>query len=417
MRFFSERGHGEAATFLQAVTAGLAADGGLYVPENLPKYVVPYNSNYAYFVSQLLQPFVNETLPLTELCEQAFTFPVPIKLFAKNQGMLELFHGPSLSFKDFGARFLAQVMQYCPIKKQRLIMVATSGDTGSAVAAAFHQHSNVRVVILYPKNKVSERQAHQLACWGDNVTTLAVHGTFDDCQALMKQALSTPSIGEHFDVTTANSINIGRLLPQIGYYAYSSLQMLSETGLPINIIVPSGNLGNVTAAFWARSMGYPIGKIVLAQNANASMVNYLASGHYEPKRSIKTLANAMDVGAPSNFARLQYLYPQFTQFKHQVDAYKVSDTQIKQAVVTAYQEHGLTLCPHTATAYHVWQQIADANKPWLLAATADPAKFANIVEPLLQVTLPLSDSFHDQLSRPINQLDITADLPAVLAAI
>ena len=417
MKFFSERGGGKPVTFLQAVLAGLAADGGLYVPETLPKHRVPYHGRYAYFVNQLLQPFVDDMLPLTTLCERAFDFPVPLKLFAKNQGILELFYGPSLSFKDFGARFLAQIMPYCPAEKQRLIMVATSGDTGSAVAAAFHQQSNVRVAILYPKGKVSARQAHQLACWGDNVTTFAVQGSFDHCQALVKQAFASSLIGEQFHLTTANSINIGRLLPQIGYYAYSSLKILADTGLPTNIIVPSGNLGNVTAAFWARAMGYPINKIVLAQNTNASVVNYLASGHYQPEPSIETLANAMDVGAPSNLARLQHLYPQFAQFKEQVSAYKVSDAEIKQAIVTAYHEYGLRLCPHTATAYHVWQHVADHNKPWLLVATADPAKFANIVEPLLQIDLPLSDNFRDQLSRPIKQIEIAPNLSAVLAAI
>ena len=417
MDYISERSGGSPVSFVDAVLTGLAPDGGLYVPTELPCHRVEYAADYPQFVARLLAPFVPSILPLADWCERAFSFSLPIQSFADQHGILELFHGPSLSFKDFGARFLAQVIQHCPTEKPRLIMVATSGDTGSAVAAAFHQQPNVRVVVLYPKGKVSARQAHQLACWGDNITTLAVEGAFDDCQALVKQAFTAPDIQEQFHLTTANSINIGRLLPQMSYYAYSSLQRYADTQQPMNIIVPSGNLGNVTAAFWARALGYPIGNIVIAQNANASMVRYLANGDYQPQASVDTLANAMDVGAPSNFARLQKLYPIFADFTQHVQAFEVSDAQIEQAMVSAYQIHGLCLCPHTATAYHVWQNQVDHSQPWLLAATADPAKFESIVGPLLGVTLPLSKAFQAQLARPAIEQNVAADLEAVIRAL
>lgn len=416
MNYISERSGGDPVSFIDAVLTGLAPDGGLYVPTKLPWHLVPYEMEYDQFIAQLLMPFVPSDLPLADWCERAFSFPVSIRPFGDHHGILELFHGPSLSFKDFGARFLAQVMQHCPTEKPRLIMVATSGDTGSAVAAAFHQQPNVQVVILYPKGKVSARQAHQLSCWGDNITTLAVEGTFDDCQALVKQAFTAPDIQARFHLTTANSINIGRLLPQMGYYAYSSLQRYADTQQPINVIVPSGNLGNVTAAFWARALGYPIGNIVIAQNANASMVRYLDQGVYQPKASVETLANAMDVGAPSNFARLQKLYPTFTDFSQKVQAFDVSDVQIQQAIVSAYKTHGLRLCPHTATAYHVWQHDVDNTQPWLIAATADPAKFESIVEPLLGIELPLSETFQAQLARPAVAQTVAADLDAIIRA-
>jgi threonine synthase len=416
----STREGGESTSFFNAVLQGLAPGGGLYMPESLPTHTVDFDENYAAFAAKLLTPFLGadaDAVDLKALCDDAFDFPVPLLEYVSDRFILALFHGPSLSFKDFGARFLARVINAMPCNKERLLMVATSGDTGSAVASAFHGLSNVRVVVLYPKGRVSKRQAHQLSCWGDNITTLAVDGSFDDCQRLVKSAFDHEALNERFQLTTANSINIGRLLPQVVYYAYQSLAIKKLTLRAMNVVIPSGNLGNVTAAFFAKQMGYPIDEIVLAQNANQTVVDYLQTQTMpQDRQSIATLANAMDVGIPSNFERLEALYPDFNDFKRAVRAFSVNDAEIKEAIVSAYKNYTQVICPHTATAYHVARHAGLADKPWVIAATAHPCKFESIVEPLLGVNIPVPESLAAQLSKPRQDHDAPADLNAILDA-
>jgi threonine synthase len=278
------------------------------------------------------------------------------------------------------------------------IMVATSGDTGSAVAGAFYHKKNINVIILYPKGKISKRQEHQITCWGDNVVALAVEGTFDDCQRLVKAAFLDPWWQTHFHVSSANSINIGRLLPQMTYFAYHSFQFYQKHRAMPGFIIPTGNLGHATAAFWAKLMGFPIREIVLATNANQPIADYLKTGEFKPRPSIATLANAMDVGNPSNFERLTYLYPNWEVFKKQVKVVSSSDADIKKVIIEMYQEHGRIICPHTATALFARHQFAD--QPWIMVATADPCKFEEVIEPLIGQSVPVPTPMVAMLNKP-----------------
>ncbi|MEE9452570.1 MAG: threonine synthase, partial [Gammaproteobacteria bacterium] len=404
-------------TLSQAILSGLADDGGLFIPSTFPKINASEfdaSEPFAAFAQRLLAPyFDNDPLSnhLAAHCQQAFNFPVPLKALTENTFIMELFHGPTLSFKDFGARFLGECLNQLATDKKITILVATSGDTGSAVASALYQKPNINVVILYPKGKVSPSQEHQLTCWDDNVLALKVKGNFDDCQHIVKALFAQ---GDN-QFSSANSINIGRLLPQMSYYAYCSTQIFQQQGIKPGFIVPSGNLGNVTAAFWAKTMGFPIGDIVLATNANQVLSDYLKTGDYQPRASIATLANAMDVGKPSNFERLQHLYRDFDEFKAHISAFSIGDDAIKRAIADCYQNTGKIICPHTATAYAVRQQLPD--QPWVIAATAHPCKFASIIEPIIGRPVPMAAQLKDLLSRDTHAIEVAADVDQVAARI
>ncbi|HLF66176.1 MAG TPA: threonine synthase, partial [Gammaproteobacteria bacterium] len=291
-------------------------------------------------------------------------------------------------------------------KQRTTLMIATSGDTGSAVASAFHGKENIQVVILYPEGKISDRQAHQITCWGDNILALAVQGNFDDCQALVKAAFHDPNWQDYTHLSTANSINIGRLLPQMSYYALASLYAWHQFGTPARFIVPSGNLGNVTAAYWAREIGCPIDDIVVATNANSVVPDYLRTGEYHPRSSVETLANAMDVGNPSNFERLNYLFKNYDTFKKNMRAFAVSDAEITATIKEIYQRYGQVICPHTATACFVRQQLSDL--PWIVVSTAHASKFEQVIEPMLNITLPVPDALQCLLIKPQHFISVAA---------
>ncbi len=336
--------------------------------------------------------------------------------------MLELFHGPTAAFKDFGARFLAESLQrlQTPGAQPLTILVATSGDTGGAVAAAFHRRPWARVVILYPKGLVSPRQEQQLTCWGDNVTSLRVDGTFDDCQRLVKEAFVDVPLSRKHRFSSANSINIGRLLPQMVYYVASSLYIERRTGARANFVIPAGNLGNAFAAVWARAVGLPIDRIVLAHNANRTVPDYFSSGIWQPRASVATLASAMDVGNPSNMERLRALLPTWTQMREQLSADSVDDGAIRERIREDYRRFGREWCPHTATAAEVYSRLpADqrAGAPWVLVATAHPAKFSEIVEPLLGKSLEIPASLAHLLGLPQRCTDVAPTLSALAVAI
>ncbi len=392
MKFISTRlkqsGQQETLTVSEAMQKGLARDGGLFVPESFPKIdwgQLDPTLDYPGFAAKILAPYFEGDVladELEEICRECFTFELPLKQVAGNTQVLELFHGPTLSFKDFGARFLGCSLSHLARKKVMTIIVATSGDTGSAVAAALHQKLNIRVVVLFPEGKISERQQSQITCWGDNVLALSVQGTFDDCQALVKGAFADEWWHETTQLNTSNSINIGRLLPQSTYYAYVSWKYFKECGEHANFVVPSGNIGNLTAAFWAKQCGFPIGELVVSQNSNNTLVNYLATGVAPDQATIETLANAMDVGKPSNFERLQYLFPDFKEFKQNVRAFEVSDEAIKQQITETYQTDGYLACPHTATTFFARKQLSK-DQNWILVATADPCKFETVLESII----------------------------------
>lgn len=407
MKYLSTRGT-DLVNFDQAIQTGLAPDGGLYVPQSFPKINFE-ELPYAQLATTLLESFLKESKlenQIAAICEQAFNFPVPLTQLNTNTQLLELFHGPTVAFKDFGARFLAQCMNRLATQKMTL-MIATSGDTGSAVASAFHGKENIQVVILYPEGKISERQAHQINCWGDNILPLAVQGTFDDCQALVKSAFANKKWQAYTHLSTANSINIGRLLPQMAYYASSSLQYQKQYGEGARFIVPSGNLGNVTAAFWAKQIGCPIAEIVVATNANSVVPDYIHTGNYQPKPSVETLANAMDVGNPSNFERLKYLFQTHENFTKNMPAYSVNDAQITQTIKNIYQKYQKIICPHTATACYVRNQLSD--KPWIVVATADASKFEETIEPMLNIKIPVPPALQLLLKKPQSFIPVIAN--------
>lgn len=404
MYFVSTRNKEIRKTLSQAIHHALADDGGLFVPEYLPKVDLQQftpDLTYPDFAQKILQPFfVDDPLAgkLSQLCNDAFVFPLPLKKINDNTFMLELFHGPTSSFKDFGARFLAECLNVMSAQQKTTIMVATSGDTGSAVASAFYQKSNINVIILYPDKQISDRQQHQITCWDNNILALAVDGTFDDCQHLVKTAFQDSWWQTNMHLSSANSINIGRLLPQIVYYAYSSVQFYHRYKIFPGFIVPTGNLGNATAGYWAKMMGFPIRDIVIATNANKVISDYLDTGEYHPRKSIQTLANAMDVGNPSNFERLQHLFNTHDAFKHNVKAISVNDDEIRQTIKDIYTQYSIIICPHTATSCFARQQLSA--QPWIVVATADPSKFETIIEPIIETKVPIAPQLKALLNKP-----------------
>ena len=416
MNFISTRNKNIHTSFSEAIRLGMPQDGGLFIPEYISKINLDlFSANYTYseFAALVLKDFFTGDVlahQLPSFCQNAFNFPAPLKKITDNTFILELFHGPTLSFKDFGARFLAECMNKLSLQQKITILVATSGDTGSAVAAAFYQ-KNVNVIIFYPAGKISPRQEQQITCWGENILSLAVNGNFDDCQRLVKTAFNDPWWQTHLNLSTANSINIGRLLPQITYYANSSIKFFNEYQMQAGYIVPSGNLGNVTAAYWAKAMGFPIREIVIATNANRILSDYLASGKYQPRASINTLANAMDVGDPSNFERLNNLFNTYDQFKNNVKAFSVTDDEIKSTIQSYYQKYQTIVCPHTATACFVRNQLSQ--NPWIIVATADPSKFETVIEPLLHKKIEPSAQLETMLLRASHKLNVSNNIDEI----
>jgi threonine synthase len=424
MNYVSTRGSAPAVGLSAAIAAGLAPDGGLYVPESLPTLAMSDFDgceSLADVATRLLQPFfAGDALAaeLAAICGEAFDFPTPLKaLPTAGDHVLELFHGPTAAFKDVGARFLAACMRRLPRDRPLTILVATSGDTGAAVAAAFHRQPGIRVFILYPDGRVSPRQAHQLGCFGDNITALRVAGSFDDCQALVKRALNDAALQATVPMSSANSISLGRLLPQMAYYAQASLQHWRRNGGPLNFVIPTGNLGNALGAILARAVGLPMGRIALATNGNRVLQDFFAGGEYSPRPSIATLANAMDVGAPSNFERLRWLYPDADALRAGFTAMSVGDARIRDLIGRAHQQLGEVLCPHTATALHVLESLRreGATGDWAIVATAHPAKFDSIVEPLVGSAVPVPAALAELLARPSRAEPLPADYAAFSA--
>ncbi len=423
MNFISTRNAAPPATLSQAIAAGLAPDGGLYVPESLPPpRALATGEHIAATAAALLRPFfAGDALEaeLPAICREAFDFPVPLKpLATPGDHVLELFHGPTAAFKDFGARFLAACMARLRRgqAKPLTILVATSGDTGAAVAAAFHRQPGLRVVVLYPDGRVSPRQAHQLGCFGDNIAALRVAGSFDDCQALVKRALNDSALQAKVPLSSANSISLGRLLPQTSYYAHAALAHHAATGQALNFVVPTGNLGNALAAILARALGVPLGRIVLATNANRVLPSFFAGGDYAPQPSVATLANAMDVGAPSNFERLRWLYRgDDTALRAAFVSASVDDATIREVIARRFREHGEIHCPHTATAVKVLESLRARGNggDWAVASTAHPAKFESVVEPLIGRPVEVPPALADLLARPAQADPIPADYEAL----
>jgi threonine synthase len=422
MRYLSTRGKSPAVGAGEAMLAGLAPDGGLYVPETFPEIPgATGEQDLAVTAARALAPFcAGDPLAATleAICAEALDFPTPL-VELEGFRVLELFHGPTAAFKDVGARFLAAALSRLSSGSPRTVLVATSGDTGGAVAAAFAGRPGFRVVLLYPKGRVSDRQEAQLTCWGGNVLSLRVDGDFDDCQRMVKEAFADPELRSEARLTSANSISIGRLLPQMAYYAWAAETVRRETGAVPGFVIPSGNLGNSLACIWARRCGLPIGPIVLATNANETVGDFFAGQPWQPRPTVQTLATAMDVGNPSNMERLLHLAGSEEAARSEACAIRVTDQEIRTAIRAGPLRYGQTWCPHTATGVRAWESLgAQArDRPWVVVATAHPAKFEDVVEPLVGAPVPPPPSLAALLAMPRHFVEIgpeTAMLKALI---
>ncbi len=414
MQYYSTNGKAPLADLQKAVVKGLAEDRGLYMPErinNLPKAF--YNDmpkmkfqDIAYNVAEAFFGEDVDSDALMDLVYDTLSFDCPIKKIKDSIYTLELFHGPTLAFKDVGARFMARLLQYFirqnPTSNKGIVnvLVATSGDTGSAVANGFLGVEGIHVYVLYPKGKVSPIQECQFTTLGKNITAIEVDGVFDDCQRLVKSAFMDEELNKHMMLTSANSINVARFLPQAFYYfnAVARLQALGEKD--IVMCVPSGNFGNICAALFGHQMGLPVKHFIAANNANDIFYNYLQTGHYNPKPSKQTLANAMDVGDPSNFARIINLYSKNGQLTpeetHQniislISGATYSDEQIKETMQKCYKETGYILDPHGACGYRALEEQLKPGEVGVFCETAHPAKFKEKVDDILGIDIDIPE--------------------------
>jgi threonine synthase len=430
MRFISTREPEHRVNLSTALIQGLSPEGGLYVPERWPALepaLLGSGDSLATLAAKVLAPFAESdplAAQLPQITREAFNFPAPLRALGEDGrlSVLELFHGPTAAFKDFGARFLAASFARLRVGATRplQILVATSGDTGGAVAAAFHGQPGIEVTVLFPLGLVSPTQQQQLTCWGDNVRSLAVRGTFDECQRLVKEAFLDPAMRSQWELSSANSINLGRLLPQAVYYVAASLAVARQGRGPASFVIPSGNLGNATACLWARRMGAPIDRIVLAHNANRTVPDFFADGTLRVRPSIATLASAMDVGNPSNLERLRSMHPDIESLRGALSAVSIEDEAISARIRADFKRLGVIWCPHTAVAAEAWARFPAeqrAQRSWVLVATAHPAKFAEIVAPLIGAPIPVPENLARLFERSSKFTEIEPTLAALRGAL
>jgi threonine synthase len=421
MKWISTRGGSPPITFIDALFAGTAPDGGLYMParlEPLPAGTVDRlrNADIVEIGTTVGAHILKDEITrqaLEPLIREALDFPIPLVKVTDRISVLELFHGPTMAFKDVGARVQARLLHHFTDGTPLTILVATSGDTGSAVAQAFHRVPDSRVVVLYPEGQVSDVQEAQMASLGDNITALAVRGTFDDCQRLVKQAFADDDLRSHVWLTPANSINLGRLLPQVFYYF---ILAALDGGQGLTVSVPSGNFGNLTAGLIAKRIGLPIAQFVAATNVNDAVPEYLESGIYEPRPSIATVANAMDVGAPSNFERVQSLYNgDLAALRKDIVGFAYEDSKVIAEIGRVYREHGYLLDPHSAIAWLALQErLSDQpDARGVFLATAHPAKFREVVEPAIGRSIELPSALAEAISRPRHSISMPSDYHAL----
>ena len=423
--YVSTRG-GAPASLVEALSRGLAPDGGLYVPTRMGSFGTPPAApersfaDTARWAAPALFPDLDRTV-LSEVVTGALDFPVPLVEVEPGVHVLELFHGPTHAFKDVGARFMARLMAtILPRENLRTVLVATSGDTGGAVAAAFHGLPGYRVAVLYPRNGISARQRRQMTTLGGNVLALAVEGTFDDCQRLAKAAFLDASMTKRFALTSANSINIGRLLPQALYYVHAAV-LLGWKSPGARFVVPCGNLGNLCAGLFAQRAGMPESGFVGATNANRAFVDFLETGQHSPRPSLRTASNAMDVGNPSNLERIEWLYrDEPARMQRELHATSVSDDITARTIADVYARTGYVLDPHSAVAYHVGSgrgQPVSTEAPTVILATAHPAKFPDIVEKAVGREIPLPPGLAQAMDRKERFIELKPELQAIEEAL
>ena len=425
MQYYSTNGKAPLATLEEAVVRGLAPDKGLYMPQEIRPLPQEFfdnieNMSFQEMSYQVAHNFFGDDVDAESLREIVFdtlAFETPIVKVEDNIYSLELFHGPTLAFKDVGARFMARLLRYFikrEGKKQVNVLVATSGDTGSAVANGFLGVDGIHVYVLYPKGKVSKIQESQFTTLGKNITAIEVDGVFDDCQALVKSAFMDEELQGHMNLTSANSINVARFLPQAFYYfnAYAQAKKLGKAD-NLTICVPSGNFGNITAGLFAQRMGLPIKHFIAANNANDIFYNYLLSGIYSPKASIQTIANAMDVGDPSNFARILDLYKSsHTEICNHISGATYSDDEIAATMKKCYEQTGYVLDPHGACGYQALKDNLKEGETGVFLETAHPAKFKEKVDAILSTDIEIPTRLADFMKGKKQSLEMTADFSA-----
>jgi len=403
MKFYSTKGKSGLVDFRTAVVKGIADDGGLYLPTEIPKLPASFffelqNLSFNEIALTVIELYTEEISKndLQNIIHSAFNFPVPTIKLEDNLYVLELTHGPTLAFKDFGARFMAKALSYFlkNENKEVVILVATSGDTGSAVANGFYNVEGIKVVLLYPSEMVSKIQEQQLTTLGGNITALEIKGTFDDCQRLVKEAFADEALKNKLNLTSANSINIARLIPQSLYYFYS-FGTLQKENKPIIFSVPSGNLGNLTGGILALKMGLPISKFIAAANANKVFPDYIKNGKFIPAPTIKTISNAMDVGNPSNFERITSIFLNNDENVRKVifsDSF--SDKKTYEAMGEVYKKYSYMIDPHGAVGYLANKQYSDKlddNSISVILETAHPAKFLSEVKNALGIDIEIPE--------------------------
>lgn len=424
MQFHSTGNNNLKASLEEAIFRSLPADNGLYMPDHIP--VLPkeffdtiHEKSFNEIAVEVAYALLSEDLTREEteaIVNRAFDFIAPVRSLGDDLHVLELFHGPSLAFKDFGARFMAALMSHFLQKSEKNIhiLVATSGDTGGAVAQGFYKVPGIRVTILYPSGSVSELQEKQLTTLGINVQALEVDGTFDDCQYLVKQAFLDSELNTLFNLSSANSINISRLIPQSFYYFFAYAQLV-KSQKPIVFSVPSGNFGNLSAGILAWKMGLPVEKFIAATNINKVVPTYIASGIYQPQPSVATISNAMDVGNPSNFVRMKRLLnDDLESVRERVAGYYFTDEETRDALRELYTKYGYVACPHTAVAFLGLKKFLEQTNGGIngvFLSTAHPAKFIDLVEETLEQKITIPDSLEILRNREKNAVKMAASYP------
>ncbi|WP_168385129.1 threonine synthase [Erwinia amylovora] len=409
MKLYNLKDHNEQVSFAQAVKQGLGKQQGLFFPLELPEFELTdidnmLNMDFVTRSSKILSAFIGDEIAphqLNERLKTAFTFPAPVVEVTDDIAALELFHGPTLAFKDFGGRFMAQMLAYVSgADEQITILTATSGDTGAAVAHAFYGMENVRVVILYPQGKISPLQEKLFCTLGGNIETIAIDGDFDVCQSLVKQAFDDEELKKAIGLNSANSINISRLLAQICYYFEAVAQLPQEKRNQLVISVPSGNFGDLTAGLLAKSLGLPVKRFIAATNANDTVPRFLANGQWTPNPTVATLSNAMDVSQPNNWPRVEEIFRRKTWRLTDL-GYGAVDDETTQAAMRELAELGYLSEPHAAIAWRLLRDGLQDGEFGLFLGTAHPAKFKESVEEILQRTLPLPDALAERADLPL----------------
>ena len=412
MQLYSTNSPDKLVSLKEAVMKGLPADNGLFMPDKIPVLSDSFINNLKDYTFQeiayiICESLFNNIIPANDLksiIHQSITFPAPLIKLDDKISILELFHGPSLAFKDFGARFMAQLMSYFNQgnNKELVILVATSGDTGGAVASGFYKTPGIKVVILYPSGKVSPLQEKQLTTLGNNITALEVKGTFDDCQDLVKKAFLNQELTQLIQLSSANSINIARLIPQTFYY-FEAYKQIVNTHSPIAFCVPSGNFGNLTAGLIAKKMGLPIDHFIAATNSNNVVPVYLKTGKYIPKSSVRTISNAMDVGNPSNFNRMLDIYcSTWNIMKEEISGYSYNDEQTKLALQEVFEKYQYVIDPHAAVGYLALKEYhkKHPNTTGVILETAHASKFKEDVESILKQKIDIPERLNKLASLP-----------------